>query len=80
VPDLSSDIAEQVLEPIASAADGQSATGRSVEELIKADQYLAGKTAAAKRRRGMMFSVFRTPGAAGGCVQINSFDRPCGGC
>jgi len=80
VPDLSNDIAEQAVEPITSAADGQSATGRSVEELIRADQYLAGKAAAAKRRRGMMFSVFRTPGAGSDCNSGNAFNRPCGGC
>lgn len=81
MPDLSNDIAEQALEPISSAADGQSATGRSVNELIKADQYLAGKVAARKRRRGMMFSVAQTPGAMpGGCVPPNPFGSSPGGC
>lgn len=79
MPDLSDDIATQAVEPISSTADGHSSTGRSIADLIAADQYLAGKAAAAKRRRGMMFSVFRTPGAGDGCVQLNSFDRPYGG-
>lgn len=61
--DLSNDIAEQVIEPITSAADGQSSTGRSVEELIRADQYLAAKSAITKRRRGVYFSKISTPGA-----------------
>lgn len=79
MPDLTDDINDQVLEPLSSTADGQSATGRPIDDLIKVDNRNRAIAAAAKRRRGMMFSVFRTPGAGGYCGG-ESFDRPCGGC
>lgn len=54
--DLSNDIATQAIKPIAAAADGQSASARPIDDLIKADQYLAGKAATSLRRRGIRFT------------------------
>lgn len=56
MPDLSNEITEQAIEPIASATDGQSATGRAIPELVLADQYTTGKPSIKKRRRGIRFS------------------------
>lgn len=45
-------------------ADGQTVNARPIPELIAADQYLAGKTAASKnRRRGLRYSRIQKPGA-----------------
>lgn len=65
--DLSNDIAQQAVEPISSAADGQSSTGRSTADMIAADQYLAQKAAAKKRRRGVSFTKLVPPGPADDC-------------
>lgn len=56
MPDLSSDISAQAVEPVTASTDGQSATGRSIAELVTADQYTAGKPAAKLRRRGLRFT------------------------
>jgi antitoxin (DNA-binding transcriptional repressor) of toxin-antitoxin stability system len=78
VADLSNDIAQQAVEPIAAAVDGQSATGRPVADLIAADQYLAGKAAARRRRRGIRFTKLTTPGGLpdNGRTGTGSFDTP----
>lgn len=75
--DLSDDIAQQAVEPITSAADGQSSTGRSVGEMIQADQYLGSKAAAKKRRRGVVFTKLEAPGALPDCGGLGQtpFDR-----
>jgi hypothetical protein len=54
-----------------STIDGNSATAQPIAGLIQADQYLAAKTAASKRRRGIRFSKIINPGAlsdAGGTL------------
>jgi hypothetical protein len=82
MPDLSDDIAQQAVEPVTSAADGQSATGRAIGEIVQADQYVAGKTAAKKRRRGIRFAKIINPGALSDGGQgpgIGGFDSPGGG-
>lgn len=61
MPDLSDDIAEQAVEPLTSAADGQSATGRSTGELLEADRYLGNKPARKTARRGIAFSKLIPP-------------------
>lgn len=77
--DLSADIAAQAVEPITSAGDGQSATGRAIGELIAADQYGAAKAAVRKRRRGLSFSRLVAPGALPDCGRAGaSFDHPGG--
>lgn len=65
--DLSNDIAQQAVEPISSTADGQSATARSTADMVTADQYLAQKKAAKKRRRGISFTKLVPPGPADDC-------------
>ncbi len=65
--DLTGDIAQQAVEPVASTADGQSNTGRAVGELIKAQQFLDAKAALANRRRGLTYTRLVTPGALDDC-------------
>ncbi len=67
MPDLSDTIENEAQLPASSSDDGQSATGRSIDELIKADQYLAAKAARASRRRGILFTQLTTPGALDDC-------------
>ena len=77
--DLSSDIASQAAEPASVSVDGQTVSSRPVADQVAADVYAGGgKTAAGKRRRGLMFSQIVTPGASG-LTYPNDFDRP-GGC
>lgn len=64
---LSGDIAQQAVEPVASAADGQSNTGRPIDDLIKADQYLAAKAARSLKRRGLLLTKLLPPVAGGEC-------------
>lgn len=61
--DLEPTIVQAALEPASASADGQSATGRSIADLIAADQYLAGKVAAKQKRRGLTFSKIVPAGA-----------------
>jgi len=71
LPDLSGTIETAAGRPQAASVDGLTVTGRSVLELIQADQYLAAKAAASKRRRGIRFSKAVNPGAlsdAGGTL------------
>lgn len=60
--DLSTTIATAAASPQSATADGQSATARSISDLIAADQYLAGKAAAGNRQRGLVFSKIIKPG------------------
>jgi hypothetical protein len=76
-PDLANDIAEQALEPISTASGDQSSTGRSVDELIQADQHLSAKRAARKPFRGIAVTQL----LGGAALDDNgrtagSFDRP----
>lgn len=50
--DLNEHVAAQALQPIASSAGQQSATGRSIDELIKAAQHGAAVTAAGLAHHG----------------------------
>lgn len=52
-PDLAADIAEQALEPVSTTTGDQSNTGRSIAELIQADQHLAAKRAGRLPLRGV---------------------------
>lgn len=45
MPDLTDQIVSEAAEPIASSGDGESATGRTLTELIEADKYLKGQQA-----------------------------------
>ena len=51
-------IRDAVNEPASASEDGQSATARSIDELIKADKYLAQKAASAKKKTGIRFGRF----------------------
>lgn len=64
--DLTGDIAQQAVEPITVSADGQTSTGRSVDDLIKANNYLAACVAAKSKRRGLLFTKLLPPAAAPG--------------
>ena len=61
--DLTTSIQQAATDPAAVTSDGISVTARSVAELIAADQYLAAKANAGKRRRGITFTKLITPGA-----------------
>lgn len=60
--DLAGTIATAAASPAAASVDGQSVSARPVGDLITADQYLAAKEAAQKRRRGVRFSKLVPPG------------------
>lgn len=64
--DLSTQIEEQVQKSAASVNDGVSITRRSISELIEADKYLAGKTAAAATPATMFRSMTAKIVAPGG--------------
>ncbi len=74
--DLTNDIAQQAVEPASVTADGQSTTGRPVNELLAAQNALDARAAAKKRRRGLLFTQLTTPGAVDDCgrVQPARFD------
>jgi len=63
MPDVSDQILEQAMEPVSTAAAGQSTTDRPIADKILADQYAAAKGASAKRRRGLRFTKLINPGA-----------------
>lgn len=65
--DLSNDIAQQAVEPLTSAADGQSATGRPVADLATAENHVNALSALRKRRRGVSFTKLVPPGALPDC-------------
>ena len=57
-------IAEKALQPARATADGVSADQRSIGDLIRADQYIASKTAVgADPRKGCVFVKLVPPGA-----------------
>ena len=68
--DLTDDIEAQAAKPSNVTVDGQSATQRSLAELIEADKYLKANAATAESGnssgngyRGLNFFKFRPPGA-----------------
>lgn len=65
--DLTDIIATEAVSPVSSAADGQSASGRPIAELIAADKYLAAKAASKLGRRGLLFTKLLPPGPTGDC-------------
>jgi hypothetical protein len=70
--DLSDTIATEAAAPQSSAADGQSASGRPIGDLIQAQQFLDARAAMRKRRRGLLYARAITPGA------LDDSGRPCG--
>lgn len=67
--DLSADIEEAAGGMKSHSVDGETATARSIDELIAADRYLAAKAAAQNGRGGLRFSKFVPGGAAGTPIQ-----------
>ena len=65
--DLSDTIETAAGRPQSATVDGMSATSQPIAGLIQADQYLAMKTAARKRLRGVAYSRLVTPGPADDC-------------
>ncbi len=78
--DLSDAIATEAVAPSSSSADGQSASGRPIGDIIKAQQFLDAKAAMKKRRRGVLFTKLTTPGAVSDCGGALSGTDTCGGC
>ncbi len=50
-------------EPLEVEVDGQRVKGRTIADLIKADQYLDAKTASGSASRGLRFTRLINPGA-----------------
>lgn len=78
--DLTSDIAQQAVEPASSSGDGQSTSGRSIGDLIKAQQFLDGKRAMRKRRRGIRMTQLVPPGPLDDCGRATGGTTCDGGC
>ncbi|MBY0515100.1 MAG: hypothetical protein K2P78_14500 [Gemmataceae bacterium] len=60
--DLSPQIEQAGSDPASVSVDGLTVAAKPVDQLIKADQYLAAKSAASGRRRGLRFSKVINPG------------------
>lgn len=65
IGDLGDAIANVAAGPKQASADGQSVTSQSIDDLIKADKYLAAKRNTAAGRSGIRLGVFRSPGSVG---------------
>jgi len=63
--DLSNEIETAAGTPKKHAVDGESTEARSIDELIKADRYLAAKNATAKKKGGLRFGKLIPPSASG---------------
>lgn len=65
--DLAAEIASAATQPAAAAVDGQEAKSHPIPDLIKADQYLTAKRAAARRGVFGLWNVGKAipPGAGG---------------
>jgi hypothetical protein len=76
-PDLAETIADEAALPAASASGDQSSTGRSLTELIQADQHLAAKRAAALPLRGIAVTqLLGSPALDDTGRNPTAFDRP----
>lgn len=67
--DLSDEIEAAAQGPKSHSVDGESAVARDIDDLIKADRYLAAKAAAGNPMRGLRFAKIVPGGAAGTPVQ-----------
>lgn len=70
--DLSTDIAQQAVEPVSSSGDGHSSSGRGIGELIKAQQFLDARVNRKRRRLGIVTRVITTPG----CLDLEGRASP----
>lgn len=64
MPDLSERIEDAASEPANMVVDGNTTTQRTIDELIKADEYLKANAAAASAKRGLVFQRMKPPGSA----------------
>jgi hypothetical protein len=64
---LKDEIESAATQPAQAQSDGVVVKARSIDEMIKADKYLAGQNAkAASASNGMIFQNIRPGGATGG--------------
>lgn len=61
--DLEDTISDAAQAPAQVEADGLKVSEHSLPDLIEADQYLAGKTAATRKHKGIRFNRISPPGA-----------------
>jgi len=62
MPDLSETIETAAATPAEVTTDEGNVKERPLDELIQADQYLQGKSAATKKHRGLRFTKLVPPG------------------
>jgi hypothetical protein len=60
--DLTDQIEDAAASPKKVTGDAGSVEAHSLDELVKADQYLASKAAAQSSGRGLLLSQFKPPG------------------
>lgn len=53
--DLSSDIETAAVQPKAASVDGTNVQARTIDEMIRADEYLAKKTGQSRNHLGLTF-------------------------
>lgn len=70
--DLTTDIAQQAVEPVSVTADGQSTTGRSISDLLLAQNALDARANRKKRRLGIISRTLVSPG----CLDIEGRANP----
>ena len=61
--DLSANIQTAASSPAEASVDGTTVKQRPISELIEADRYLASKTAASSKFRGLRFNTITPPGS-----------------
>jgi len=61
--DLSPNIQTAASSPAEASVDGTTVKQRPISELIEADRYLASKTAASNKFRGLRFNTITPPGS-----------------
>lgn len=76
--DLLDTIATEATLPQSSTADGQSATARSLIEMLQVAQSVDANAAMKKRRRGVLFTKLTPPGALSDCGRsgVGPFESP----
>lgn len=55
-------IADNLEQPKSGVSDGQAFTQHSISEQIKGAKFLSNKSIRNKKRKGLIFNVFNTPG------------------
>jgi len=73
--DLNANVERQALQPLSSGAGPQSATGRSIDELIKAAQHTAAVAAQSLAHGGIHHVQMIPAGAPATSAGTSNFDR-----